>query len=177
MAFCIYVIPCTIFPLVHPFPVALLATILRLTGDTAMMSRCILLDYGTFTSYLTILNTWLIANPNEVVTLLLVNTDTLPATTWAKSFTDSGVINYVYTPPSVPINYAAWPTLGSLISAGTRVVAFLAQNADVESAPYLIDEFTNIWETNFDVSCILSLSSRPQIMLFWFIMREVEVLY
>lgn len=44
-----------------------------------------------------------------------------------------------------------------MISAGTRVVAFLAQNADVESVPYLIDEFTHVWETPFDVS--LSVSS------------------
>lgn len=95
--------------------------------------------------------TWLDNNPDEVVTLLLVNSDGIAPSVWAQSYTDSGLSKYVYTPASVPIGYSEWPTLREMINAGTRVVSFLAQNADVSSVPYLIDEFTNIWETPYDV--------------------------
>jgi len=92
------------------------------------------------------------SNPNEVITLLLVNSNGIAPSVWAQSYTDSGLASYVYTPPSVPVAYNEWPTLQSLISANTRVVSFLAQQADVSSVPYLLDEFTNIWETPYDVS-------------------------
>lgn len=121
----------------------------RLTRFTC--TSCFLLDAGTFTSYLSTVKTWLDNNPDEVVTLLLVNSDGIAPSVWAQSYTDSGLSKYVYTPASVPIGYSEWPTLREMINAGTRVVSFLAQNADVSSVPYLIDEFTNIWETPYDV--------------------------
>lgn len=58
----------------------------------------------------------------------------------------------VYTPASTPVAYDAWPTYQELINSGKRVVAFLSAGADTSSVPYLLDEFTNIWETPFDVS-------------------------
>ncbi|BGP39161.1 hypothetical protein JCM10449v2_003099 [Rhodotorula kratochvilovae] len=111
---------------------------------------CLLLDGGTFTSYLSTVKTWLDANPNEVVTILMVNTEGVAPSVWAQSYTDSGLASYVYTPSSTPVAYDAWPTYQELISAGTRVVSFLAQNADTSSVPYLLDEFTNVWETPYD---------------------------
>lgn len=117
-----------------------------------MSYSCFLLDAGTFTSYLTTVKKWMDSNPNEVITLLLVNSNGIAPSVWAQSYTDSGLSSYVYTPPSVPVAYNEWPTLQSLISANTRVVSFLAQQADVSSVPYLLDEFTNIWETPYDVS-------------------------
>lgn len=113
-------------------------------------TSCFLLDAGTFTSYLSTVKSWLDSNPNEVVTLLLVNSDGIAPSVWAQSYTDSGLSSYVYTPPSVPVAYDSWPTLQSMINANTRVVSFLAQQADVSSVPYLLDEFTNIWETPYD---------------------------
>ncbi|GAA5892735.1 uncharacterized protein JCM6883_007456 [Sporobolomyces salmoneus] len=113
-------------------------------------TSCFLLDAGTFTSYLTTVKSWLDANPNEVITLLLVNSDGISPSVWAQSYVDSGLAQYVYTPSNVPVPYDSWPTLQSMISANTRVVSFLAQQADVSSVPYLLDEFTNIWETPFD---------------------------
>ncbi|KAG0665651.1 hypothetical protein C6P46_006435 [Rhodotorula mucilaginosa] len=115
-------------------------------------TSCFLLDAGTFTSYLSTVKTWLDNNPDEVITLLLVNSDGIAPPVWAQSYTDSGLSKYVYTPANVPIAYSEWPTLREMINAGTRVVSFLAQNADVSSVPYLIDEFTNIWETPYDVT-------------------------
>lgn len=60
--------------------------------------------------------------------------------------------SYAYTPTSVPIAYSDWPTLQTLINSGKRAVNFLAQNADISAVPYLLDEFTNIWETPYGVS-------------------------
>lgn len=116
---------------------------------------CGLLDGGTFTAYLTTVKTWLDANPNEVVTLLLVNSAGILPSVWAASYVAAGLDTLSYTPPSVPITYEAWPTLQELITSGKRVVSFLAQNADVSTAPFLIDQFTNIWETPFGVSILL----------------------
>ncbi|GAA6031167.1 hypothetical protein JCM8097_004037 [Rhodosporidiobolus ruineniae] len=113
-------------------------------------TSCSLLDGGSFTSYLSTVKSWLDANPDEVVTLLMVNSDGIAPSVWAESYTASGLSNYTYTPASVPVAYDAWPTYGELIGNGTRVVSFLAQNADVSEVPYLLDEFTNIWETPYD---------------------------
>lgn len=115
-------------------------------------TSCFLLDAGTFTSYLTTVKTWLDSNPNEVVTIVLVNSDGIDPTVWAASYAAAGLDTYAYTPSSVPIAYGSWPTYQELITAGTRVVSFLAQGADVSTAPYLLDEFTNVWETPFGVS-------------------------
>lgn len=122
------------------------------------MPSCFLLDGGTFTSYLTTVKNWLDKNPNEVVTLLLVNTEGVAPSVWAQSYTDSGLASYAYTPTNVPIAYSDWPTYQELIGSGKRVVSFLAQNADISSVPYLLDEFTNIWETPYDVSRSVSSS-------------------
>ncbi|GAA5866495.1 hypothetical protein JCM3774_004702 [Rhodotorula dairenensis] len=126
----------------------------HMNGDSLHLchTSCFLLDAGTFTSYLSTVKTWLDNNPNEVITLLLVNSDGIAPAVWAQSYSDSGLSKYVYTPANVPIGYSEWPTLQEMINAGTRVVSFLAQNADVSSVPYLIDEFTNIWETPYDVT-------------------------
>ncbi|SCZ98179.1 BZ3500_MvSof-1268-A1-R1_Chr7-1g09041 [Microbotryum saponariae] len=115
-------------------------------------TSCFLLDAGTLTSYLTLVKTWLDANPNEVLTLVLVNSDAIAPSTWAASYAASGMDHYSYTPSSVPIAYDGWPTYNSLIASGKRAISFLAQNADFEAVPYLIDEFTHVWETPYDVS-------------------------
>lgn len=90
------------------------------------------------------------------MTLLLVNSDGILPTVWAASYAAAGLDTLSYTPPSVPVPYSAWPTLQELITSGKRVVSFLAQNADVSTAPFLIDQFTNIWETPFGVSTPLA---------------------
>lgn len=103
-------------------------------------TSCALLDAGTFADYLSEVKTWLDSNPNEVITILMVNSDGIAPSVWGQAYTDSGLDADVYTPPYVPLGYYEWPTLGELISSGTRVVNFLAQNADVSSVGYLLDE-------------------------------------
>jgi hypothetical protein len=57
-----------------------------------------------------------------------------------------------YTPPSASLQFTAWPTLGTLIGNNQRLVVFMDAEADFTSVPYIIDEFTNVWETAFDVT-------------------------
>ena len=113
---------------------------------------CSFLDGGNFTTYLSTVKTWLDANPTEVVSMVLVNSDGIAPSVWGAAYASAGLSDYVYTPSSVPIARDDWPTLGTLITAGTRLVNFLAQEADFASVPFLIDEFSNVWETPYDVT-------------------------
>lgn len=115
-------------------------------------TSCSLLDGGTLEDYLKTVKTWLVANPNEVLSLLIVNIDDMPASSYAPVFVAAGLDTLSYAPSTSPIAVSGWPTLGSMIDSGKRLVTFLDNGADLTSVPYLIDEFTNIWETAYDVT-------------------------
>lgn len=109
---------------------------------------------------------------SPVVTLLIVNSDNLAATQFASIFVAAGVDSLSYSPQSASLPASGWPTLGSLIDAGTRLVTFLSTTANFDAVPYLIDgewstlhhptpcslcslpntllEFSSIWETPFN---------------------------
>jgi len=113
---------------------------------------CALYDGGTLQNYLSTVKTWLDSNPNDVVSLLIVNIDNLPVSQYASVFTAAGVVSLSYSPPSASIPASGWPTLSSMIAAGTRLVTFMDNAADFTTVPYIIDEFTNIWESAFDIT-------------------------
>ncbi|KAJ7170103.1 PLC-like phosphodiesterase [Mycena filopes] len=115
-------------------------------------TSCILLNGGTLADYLGKVKTWMDANTNDVVTLLIVNIDNLPASNFGTVFASAGLDKLSYAPTSSPLTASSWPTLGAMIDAGTRLVTFLDNAADPTAVPYLIDEFTNVWETPFDVT-------------------------
>jgi len=115
-------------------------------------TSCFLYDGGTLANYLSKVKTWMDANPNDVVTLLIVNSDTIPISSFDAVFQSAGLSTLSYVPPSSSQPVTAWPTLGSLIDGGTRLVTFLDSGADFSSVPYIIDEFSNVWETAFDVT-------------------------
>jgi hypothetical protein len=99
------------------------------SGDTIEMchTSCILEDAGSLDDFLGSVKTWLDSNPNEVVTLLVTNGDNLDISEFSSVFNSSGILPYVYTPPTSPgvLPMDQWPTLQGLIDNGTRVVAFL----------------------------------------------------
>ncbi|KAG1875526.1 PLC-like phosphodiesterase [Suillus subalutaceus] len=103
-------------------------------------TSCSLFDGGSLQTYLTTVKAWLDANPNEVLSLLIVNSDTFPPSSYDTVF------------KAVGLDTIDWPTLGSLIDSGTRLITFMDSNANFSSVPYIIDEFTNIWETAYDVT-------------------------
>lgn len=128
-------------------------------------TECALLDAGRLSDWLADIKTWLDDNPNEVVTLLLVNGDDSSADTIATEFTSADITPYAYTPPSVstPPAYGAWPTLTDLITADTRLVTFIASLTTLStSATYLLSEFDFIFENPYEYTNLTSFTCTPQ---------------
>ncbi|KAI9749568.1 MAG: hypothetical protein M4579_006819 [Chaenotheca gracillima] len=117
-------------------------------------TSCYLLDAGSLETYLTTIKTWLDANPNEVLTLLLTNGDNVDVSMFDSAFTSSGLKDDVFVPSSSPSVLAmdAWPTLQSIISSKKRLVLFLDYGADMTKYPYILDEFSYFFETPFDTT-------------------------
>ncbi|EPE31729.1 PLC-like phosphodiesterase [Glarea lozoyensis ATCC 20868] len=113
-------------------------------------TSCLLLDGGTLEAWLATIKTWMDANRNEVVTVILVNADDQKSASFGKVFTSSGLSTYGYTLPTTS-SMLIWPTLQSLISANTRLVTFIASIDYDPAFPYLLPEFNYIFETAFGV--------------------------
>jgi hypothetical protein len=123
-------------------------------------TSCSLLDGGSLETFLTSIKSWMDANPNEVVTLLLVNSDDQDASTFGTAFNSSGISKYGYTPSSTSGPISTWPTLQTLITANTRLVTFIASITYDTSYPFLLPEFNFVFETAFgqtfpDFNCTL----------------------
>lgn len=122
------------------------------------------LDAGTLVSYLQKVKSWLDQNPDEgrcpdgpelillVLTLLFTNSDGIDVQTWGSDFTSTGIADLAYIPPfqTTPSDTLNWPTLGSMISSGKRVVIFLDAGANQADVNFILPEFTYMWETAFD---------------------------
>ena len=113
-------------------------------------SSCNLLDAGTLESWLSTIKAWMDSNQNDVVTVLLVNSDSASASDLGSQFNSSGISEYAYTPPSTGIP-TTWPTLDNLIGNGTRLMTFVASLSEVSTQyPFLMDEFTYIFENEYE---------------------------
>lgn len=113
-------------------------------------SSCDLLDAGTLADWLSEIKTWMDNNPNDVVTVLLVNSDSASAADLGPQFSSSGIDKYAYEPPSTTAT-ATWPTLDNLISNGTRLMTFVASLSEASTQyPYLMNEFTYIFENEYE---------------------------
>ncbi|KAL2870418.1 uncharacterized protein BJX67DRAFT_282859 [Aspergillus lucknowensis] len=116
-------------------------------------STCDLMDAGRLRTWLTEIKTWLDSNANDVVTVLLVNSDGATASDLHNEFQAADIIDYAYTPitTSAP---TSWPALQELIDNGTRLMVFVASldSGSNAVAPYLMNEFTYIFENPYDVS-------------------------
>ncbi|ETI28625.1 hypothetical protein G647_01076 [Cladophialophora carrionii CBS 160.54] len=119
-------------------------------------SSCDLLDAGILSDWLEEIKAWLDSNPNEVVTILLVNSDDATPQDLGAHFTAARITDYAYVPPStsVPPSAGAWPTLQELINANKRLMVFVASLANPALIPteyaYLMDEFSFIFENPFE---------------------------
>lgn len=80
--------------------------------------------------------------------------DDIPATTFDSILQSTGISSHAYTPDSASLTLNQWPTLGSLIDSGKNVVVFMNYKADFASVPYIIDEFSNMWEDAYDVTSV-----------------------
>ena len=116
-------------------------------------TTCELLDAGTLVSWLASLNDWMDGNPDDVVTLLLVNSDSNDVSDFGEAFQSSGISQYGYTQPSAEAT-GSWPTLRSMISSRKRLVSFITDIDASSTYPYLLSEFNYIFETAYQVTSL-----------------------
>ncbi|KAK4169427.1 PLC-like phosphodiesterase [Cladorrhinum sp. PSN259] len=128
-------------------------------------SYCGLLDAGPLLSWLSSLKYWLDKNPNDVITLILVNSDNQPASSFGSAFDSSGISSYGYIPSSSSNTSTAtsntttntpgtitWPTLQSMISTNQRLVTFVASITPEPAYPYLLSELSHVFETPYNIT-------------------------
>lgn len=113
-------------------------------------SSCELLDAGPITDWLTEVKDWVAEHPYDVVTVLLGNGNYSRPEQYVPHIESTGILRYVYTPPKVPMARDDWPTLGEMIIKGERIVMYLDYDTNQTAFPWLMDEFSQIWETPFD---------------------------
>ena len=87
--------------------------------------------------------------PLQVVTLLIGNGDLTSVEKFIAPLQSSGLARYAYIPPEIPMAIDDWPTLSEMILMQKRVVIFMDYNADQTSVPYVLDQFSQMWETPF----------------------------
>ncbi|KAG7288594.1 hypothetical protein NEMBOFW57_004947 [Staphylotrichum longicolle] len=113
-------------------------------------TSCDLLDAGPITDWLGQVKNWVAAHPYDVVTILLGNGNYSTPDKYVKFIEESGITQFVFTPPVVPMALDDWPTVGQLILSGQRVVMFMDYMANQTAYPWLLDQFSQMWETPFD---------------------------
>ncbi|KAI1850669.1 hypothetical protein JX265_004380 [Neoarthrinium moseri] len=113
-------------------------------------TSCDILDAGPITDWLTTVKNWVASHPYDVVTILLGNGNYSVPSLYVPYIESTGILDYVYTPPLVPMTLNDWPTLAEMILSGKRVVMFLDYMANQTEYPWLLDEFSQMWETPFD---------------------------
>jgi hypothetical protein len=116
-------------------------------------TSCDLLDVGTLESYLATVKGWLDDNPYEVIAIIMGNNNgqstRIPVTEYVAPFTDSGMMEYLWTPSSSSLNLSDWPTLAEMIIRNKRVVVMMDYGTDQSKVPWLLSEFDYQWETPF----------------------------
>ncbi|KAJ4414594.1 hypothetical protein N0V82_007836 [Gnomoniopsis sp. IMI 355080] len=114
-------------------------------------TTCELLDAGTLEAWLEKIKYWMDNNPNEVVTLLLVNSDDEDVSTFGEAFTSSNISTYGYTPATSSAT-TDWPTLQTMIDDGERLVTFIAAINASTTYPYLLNEWDYVFETAYEIT-------------------------
>lgn len=112
-------------------------------------TSCDLLNVGTLEDYLTTVTKWLRRNPTDVIAVLIGNYDVVAPNNFTGPVVNSGLIDFVYTPPTMPMPLDSWPTLAEMIFKNQRAIVMLDYNANQTAIPWLLDEFSQMWETPF----------------------------
>lgn len=81
--------------------------------------------------------------------MLLGNSDQVDVNLYRAPFQNSGLARYAYTPPQVPMAIDNWPTLGQMILSQKRLVVFMDYATNQTAVPWILDEFSQMWETPF----------------------------
>lgn len=113
-------------------------------------TSCDILDAGPITDWLGRVAAWVAVHPFDVVTVLLENGNYSTPDRYAPYIESTGLLQYAYVPPKVPMARRDWPTLADMILHGRRLVLLLDYMANQTAYPWWLDEFSYMWETPFD---------------------------
>ncbi|KAI8080704.1 PLC-like phosphodiesterase [Gilbertella persicaria] len=108
---------------------------------------CGMLDAGPATDTLNVISGWLKENPKEIVTIMWNNLYNMKATQFASAYEASDIMPFVYTRQNLS---DAWPNLQTMIDANQRLVNFVDAEADVTQVPWLMDQFSQVFETPYE---------------------------
>ncbi len=98
---------------------------------------------------------WMIANPDEVVTLFIE--DHVDAALIAADVDTAGLLDFVYDPSTGD----PWPTLGEMIRSGERLVVMVEEGDGGEQAPWLVNGFEYTQDTPYTFPTVESFSCDP----------------
>ena len=112
-------------------------------------TNCDILDAGPLVDELTTVRQWVEQHPYDVLTILLVNSDFIGVNNYTSPIMAAGLGPYLYQPPKIPMHSQDWPTFQEMILSGKRVVIFMDYQANRTEVPYILDEFSQMWETPF----------------------------
>ncbi|KAL5606067.1 uncharacterized protein BROUX77_003260 [Berkeleyomyces rouxiae] len=111
-------------------------------------TACWLLNAGSLGGYLRTLATWIEAHPQDVVTLLLTNSDGIPVERFAETIKDAGLDGLVYKPTGQPA-LDEWPTLQEFLDIEVRLVVFMDSYADITKVNYILPQFLYQWQNAY----------------------------
>lgn len=128
------------------------------TGPTSLFLCHGLCEIGSepFDRMLTSLHAWLVANPDEVVTVFIE--DHAPADQIARAIRDADLEGMVATPP---VPGGDWPTLGDMIRSGRRLVVMVENGTPPADAPWLVNGFTLTQDTPYTFRTVADFSCAP----------------
>ncbi|RIB11905.1 PLC-like phosphodiesterase [Gigaspora rosea] len=109
---------------------------------------CTLLDTGTAANTLKIITSFLQNNPNEVITIFWENYDKIDPLRYKAEYDKAGLTQYCRTQPVG----SPWPTMASIIQSGQRVINFIDTNANTATVPWLMPQYSYVFETPFQNS-------------------------
>lgn len=85
-----------------------------------------------------------------MLTILFTNPDGVDIARWAKALNFAHLVDMAYVPPKKKMTPKDWPTLAQMIDSGKRLVIFIDSGADQSRYPYILDEFSQVYENPYD---------------------------
>jgi len=105
--------------------------------------------------YLKTVYNWILQHPFDVVTIIIGNARKADDSyrkvgEYVPFLEQTGLQDFAYVPPKIPMAKNDWPTLAQMILSGKRAVIFMDYEANQIETPWVLDEFSQMWETPFD---------------------------
>jgi len=113
-------------------------------------NTCALYNGGKVKDYFWKVKHFLDRHPNEIITIIIANPEKVSGKVWKPIFESTGLADMAYIPHQTPMMREDWPTLRELLESGRRLIVFMDKGAEDGSVPYLLPQFTMMWEDVYD---------------------------